>query len=75
MEKEKFEKFAALLENEKAHMYPGVTFRKMCGWAGADEKEMDAFLKSEFGYGGDEILDAYRQGTVSRFRDKYGIEL
>ncbi len=75
MEKEKFEMFAALLENEKVHMFSGVTFSVMCGWVGAGIREMDAFLKSEFGYGGDEILEAYRRSTSSRLREKYGIEL
>ena len=60
MEKEKFEKFAALLENEKAHMYPGVTFRKMCGWAGADEKDAEAvhfFNPCHYGRGNAFVFD------------------
>ena len=75
MEKEKFEMFATLLEKEKVYMYPGVTFRKVCGWIGADALKMDLFLESELGYGGDEIMRAYRSGTVCRFKAEYGIEL
>ena len=75
MEKEKFELFYRLLEEEKVYMVPGVTFVKICGWIGADAGEMDSYIESELGYSGDGILEAYREGHEKRLEDKYGIEL
>lgn len=75
MEKEKLEMFATLLEKEKVHMFPGVTFRKICMWIGAEVGETDSYLESELGYGGEDILEAYRQSTRLYLKDKYGIDL
>ena len=75
MEKGKYELFAVLLEEEKIHLVPGVTFEGICRWIGEDTKEMDSYLESELGCNGKGILEAYRQGTRKRLKEKYGIEL
>lgn len=75
MEKEKYELFAMLLEEEKVYMDPGMTFRKICRWIGADVRQMDSYLESELGYSGNETLESYRRISARRFMDRYGIGL
>lgn len=75
MDNNKFELFAALLENEKVYMDSGLTFEKICSWIGVNRNDLDTFLEDEFGYGGDDILKVYRGGTALYFMEKYGILL
>lgn len=71
----KFELFACLLEREKVHMDPCLSFSDICIWIGADPQEADAFLMEELGYHGDDILKAYRECSALYLESKYGIKL
>lgn len=53
--------FARLLDKYELHLEPYVSFRRICRLMGAPCRSFDRYLRSETGFGGDEIISIYRE--------------
>lgn len=52
--------FERLICEEKIYLSPSLPFSAICQKLGVDERSFDDFLRSELGYGGEEILSRCR---------------
>ena len=68
-----YEIFGALMTEEKLYLNPSIKFKTLCSKLGVDPAEMDRKLFSELGYKGEELMEAYREGTRRALLEKYGL--
>ncbi|MBR6346871.1 MAG: hypothetical protein IKR69_05730 [Bacteroidales bacterium] len=51
-----YDKFSAMMVDTPVEQWPGRTFSEICRSLGADEAALDAYIKEETGFTGDEIV-------------------
>ena len=68
-----YEIFGALMTEEKLYLNPSIKFKTLCSKLGVDPAEMDRKLFNELGYKGEELMEAYREGTRRALQEKYGL--
>lgn len=66
-----YEKFAALLLEDRAYMDGTLRFRDLCSWIGADAAALDTLLLRELGLSGTDLLRALRESGRRGLKRKY----
>ena len=61
------------MTEEKLYLNPSIKFKTLCSKLGVDSAEMDRKLFNELGYKGEELMEAYREGTRRALQEKYGL--
>lgn len=69
-----YEIFGALMTEEKLYLNPSIKFKELCRKLGVEPDEMDRKLFNELGYKGEELMEAYREGTRQALQEKYGLD-
>ena len=72
---EQYNLFSVLLLEEKAYLDPTLTFSDVCRWMGAGERALSTMMAMELGTDGDSLMRSYREGELSRLREKYDIDI
>ena len=72
---EQYNLFSVLLLEEKVYLDPTLTFSDICRWMGADERALSTMMAMELGTDGDSLMRSYREGELSRLREKYDIDI
>lgn len=72
---EQYNLFSVLLLEEKVYLDPTLTFSDVCRWMGADETALSTMMAMELGTDGDSLMRRYREGELSRLREKYDIDI
>ncbi|MGN0194921.1 MAG: hypothetical protein ACI4AE_00505 [Candidatus Cryptobacteroides sp.] len=72
---EQYNLFSVLLLEEKVYLDPTLTFSDVCRWMGADEAALSTMMAMELGTDGDSLMRRYREGELSRLREKYDIDI
>ena len=67
-----YERFCALLLEDRIYLDPSVTFPLICRWLSADARALDARLREEAGIGGRDLLATLRRREPERLLRKYG---
>ena len=72
---EQYNLFSVLLLEEKVYLDPTLTFSDVWRWMGADERALSTMMAMELGTDGDSLMRSYREGELSRLREKYDIDI
>lgn len=59
--KEKYETFGRMLEDRETAMYRDRSFGEICRKLDVDRERFEAYLFSETGLAGDEVMELYRK--------------
>ena len=70
-----YDRFIALMTDEKLYINPSISFHIACLLLGADEKSLGDLVFSETGFTGDELIDNYRQSYRKFLFENFGIQL
>ena len=72
--REKYRIFDELINKEEMFKDGTVSFPPLCRSMGADPAELDSLIKSETGYGGQEIMTSLRDDWKGKIKAEYGLK-
>lgn len=75
MNKDMFQLFEKLMDEESIYIDRSLNFSGICKIIGADQAALDAYIREELGYSGEEVLETYRKQYRQKLLQKYGVKI